>query len=280
MSFYISRIALVEDRKCPHIYSFIDNDIYFNDEKSPLYHAEINDKMRLVLWHAQKNNIEEFEIYFPYMSVGYIKKVLHLFSTFLLKHDEYSIGLLFPLDLDPDMYYPIFEQYGLMIPDPSLYQLKCRPMKVNMRRRFEEHEAAVFRCSKPVPHLLEAKAKVEINLDLSFHDLLMRYLVECNKDNVEVYRDGGLTRQAFSRIISDKEANAKKDTVICLCIGMELNYADSVRLLNSAGYTLSKSILLDAIVAKNIKECIYDLDVINTELDEAGERCLGWRPRN
>ena len=71
----------------------------------------------------------------------------------------------------------------------------------------------------------------------------------------------------------------KKDTVICLIIGMELPFIDAMKLLESAGYALSKSIVFDVVVTKYLKKEIFDLDIINNELAERQCPLLGWKPR-
>lgn len=71
-----------------------------------------------------------------------------------------------------------------------------------------------------------------------------------------------------------------KLTLISLCIGLELSLKAAKELMISAGYSLSRSIMLDAIVMKYLREEIYDFELINSELDEYGCQLLGWRPRD
>ena len=71
----------------------------------------------------------------------------------------------------------------------------------------------------------------------------------------------------------------KKDTIICLILGLELPLSEGQDLLKSAGYTLSRSIMLDSVVMKYINHGIYDYNDINIELNERGCPLLGWKPR-
>ena len=109
---------------------------------------------------------------------------------------------------------------------------------------------------------------------------MIGFLIESGKSNVEVYTKGGISRQVFSKIISTPNFIPRKDTIISLIIGMELCYSDAIELLNSAGYTLSRSLVFDSVIIKYLKKRIYDLDIINDELNERQCPLLGWKPRD
>ena len=118
-----------------------------------------------------------------------------------------------------------------------------------------------------------------IELDESFHDKFMKLLIESGKDNVEVYKKAGITRQVFSKILSDKDMIPSKLTLVSLCIGLELPLLVAKELMVSAGYSLSRSLIFDSIVMKYLRDEIYDFELINSELDEYGCQLLGWHPR-
>ena len=131
-------------------------------------------------------------------------------------------------------------------------------------------------------YTLEPETDLEsgLSMDKPFKDILLGYLIESGKSNSEVYNKGGISRQVFSNIFTKKDFIPKKDTVICIIIGLELPYNQAIRLLECAGYTLSRSIVLDTVVMKYFKRGIYDLFEINAELDERGCPLLGWKPRD
>ena len=134
-------------------------------------------------------------------------------------------------------------------------------------------------CCRPETKPHSKADKTGLVLEESFNTRLIRLLIESGKSNVEVYEKGGISRQVFSKVISTKDMIPKKDTVICLIIGMELNYIDATSLLESAGYALSKSIVFDAVVMKYLKREEFDLRIINNELEERNCPLLGWKPR-
>ncbi len=81
----------------------------------------------------------------------------------------------------------------------------------------------------------------------------------------------------FSKILGSKKYTPKKETICCLIVGMELCLDDAIDLLDSAGYTLTNSLLFDVIFKENIIEKQYDIDIINIHLDENGLAPLGTK---
>lgn len=122
--------------------------------------------------------------------------------------------------------------------------------------------------------------KEKIKLGESFHTKFWKLLMESGKENSEVYNDAGISRQVFSKIISNKDMIPTKLTVVSLCIGLELQLPVAKELLETAGYSLSSSIMFDVIVMRYLKEEIYDCNLINEELNEYGCPLLGWHPRD
>jgi|GEM_PF-4493535 len=118
-----------------------------------------------------------------------------------------------------------------------------------------------------------------IEIEETFHQKLLKHLIKSGKSNAEVYRKGGVSKQVFSKIISSPDMIPTKGTVICLALGLELSIKETSDLLESAGYALSRSIIVDVIISRHIDEKDFDLDSINMELNEHGCPILGWRPR-
>lgn len=116
-------------------------------------------------------------------------------------------------------------------------------------------------------------------MDKPFVDILIDFLNESGKNSVDVYTKGGITRQVFSKILCNRDSVPRKDTVICLTIGLELNLEKAKLLITAAGYALSKSIVSDAVVMKYLRKGIFDLDMINDELESRQCALLGWKPR-
>ena len=75
----------------------------------------------------------------------------------------------------------------------------------------------------------------------------------------EVYNAVDMDRRLFSKIMHDDLYQPTKTTVIKIALGMQLDLEETVELLNSAGYTLSHSIIFDIIVEYCLKNKRYDI---------------------
>ena len=244
------------------------------------------------LKYIKSNKISDSEILIPSLSEKLLDEGCEAISSYLLENED-SIGILtnnpnFRVD-----YAWLINKYGITfsIPfeKPSL-GIPERKRKPKLRKIFrqtedepfilEEHYQSLMKACAPRAPEPEDDLESGLSLDEPFNTKLFKLLNESGKTNAEVYTKGGITRQVFSNILIKKDSIPRKDTVICLIIGMELNYVDALNLLGCAGYTLSKSIVSDVVVVKYLKRGIYDIDLINAELDERGCSLLGWKPRN
>ena len=80
----------------------------------------------------------------------------------------------------------------------------------------------------------------------------------------------GMSINTFSAIIRGKYPNIKKDSVLQICIGLELCTMQAEELLDSAGYTLSNAIMKDVVIRACIYNRQYDPIAIDRELMENG----------
>lgn len=257
-------------------------DIYTNESGDNNYHYE------KILEYASNNKLEHIEIALPdTLDNEQVEFVFEYLSNYLLDK-EISIGLLVTNRLFIDKYQEIIDYYGVTIINPFIKEIVSE--KVHFSKA-QGHELSNVRfclvdvCGSPRAKKSSRKPKADyknvqtIKLDESFHDKLMRHIIESGMGNVEIYKKAGITKQVFSKIVSSPNMIPKKDTIICLIIGLELPLYEGKELLKSAGYALSKSIMLDSIVMKYIVKRIYNYDLINSELNEYGCPLLGWKPR-
>jgi len=101
----------------------------------------------------------------------------------------------------------------------------------------------------------------------SFKSLLFRYIDERNLIDSEVYKKAGIDRRHFSKIRSNKDYRPGKNTVIALCLALELTRDEADALLESCGFSLSCSEISDLIIAFCLERKIYDIDTVNLILD-------------
>ena len=112
-------------------------------------------------------------------------------------------------------------------------------------------------------------------LDLSFVDMVIRYINEKGWRDAKVYKAAQIDRRLFSKIMSDRNYKPSKDTAIALAIALELSLKQAEDLLSRAGYTLSHSNKRDVIIEYFIREGIYNLPDINEVLYRLDLRIIG-----
>ena len=292
MSFYISYAQSIRRRKAPHIFYLKDEALLMLSEKEEVEIGKSENPIVSALEYIRLNKISDSEILIPLLSERQLDEGCEAISSYLLENDD-SIGILtsnhnFRID-----YAWLIDKYGITYsipfekPSLGIPERKRKPKSRKILRQtedtpfvLEEHYQPLMKSCAPKAPLPEDDFESSLSLDEPFNAKLFKVLNESGKTNAEVYTKGGITRQVFSNILIKKNSIPRKDTVICLIIGMELNYVDALNLLGCAGYTLSKSIVSDVVVMKYLKRGIYDIDLINAELDERGCSLLGWKPRN
>lgn len=118
-------------------------------------------------------------------------------------------------------------------------------------------------------------SQLDSNLDLTFVDMLTRYINANGWRDSRVYKAAGLDRRLFSKIMSDREYKPAKDTALALAIALELTLQQTNDLLSRAGYTLSHSNKRDVIIEYFIREGVHDLGDINEVLYKLDQKIIG-----
>jgi len=225
--------------------------------------------------------IDSFEIYVEKIDAG----LLNIIYDFLLENDI-TIGLLVSNENQISLNEDLFENYGAYV-STSLSPLSIEKENKYYHSLYNHHScdvdsfcfASAAVCESPRKER-KSTSRISKNSELeeSFKDKLFRLMAKYNKNSVEIYTKGGITKQVFSKIIS-YDYEPKKPTIISLIIGLELDIDDALDLLQEAGYTLSNSLRFDSIVKTFITLKNYDLIAINIELEKYGIPILGWKPR-
>ena len=117
--------------------------------------------------------------------------------------------------------------------------------------------------------------KHTIDYASTFPMVLQKYvdLKGIRKHNVMCKRIG-MKPDTFSAILRGKYKEVKKENVLKLCIGLELNIEQANELLNSAGYVLSNAVMTDVVIKAFLWDRIYSVVAINAELYENNEPML------
>ncbi len=104
----------------------------------------------------------------------------------------------------------------------------------------------------------------------SFSEYLLDLLKERTGKDSEVYKRAEVSRQLFSKILKDPAYQPTKSTAIQLAIGLQLDLRGTQKLLEKAGYALTRSSRADLVVQYCIEKKLYSVSFINEALYDCG----------
>ena len=103
-----------------------------------------------------------------------------------------------------------------------------------------------------------------------FSEYLLELLKEKNVKDSEIYRRAQVSRQLFNRIINNRDYRPAKSTAIQLALALELDTAQTQKLLEKAGYSLTRSSRADLVIQYYISKGIFGIPEINMALFDCG----------
>ena len=171
-----------------------------------------------------------------------------------VKYSDRDSGVLYS-DRDPDIRYSTRET-----PSYDVDKFDASFVSDAMRSYLQEKKPA-----KPLSS----------STNLSFVEKLLLHIRQKDLFEPDVYKSAQMDRRLFSKIISNKDYQPSKDTVLALVFALKLSLEEAKDLLDRAGYTLSHSLKRDIIVEYFIKEKVYNLNNINAFLYNMNEKIIG-----
>ena len=103
-------------------------------------------------------------------------------------------------------------------------------------------------------------------LDESFAQMLFRKIDEKGLKDSECYKRANMSRQAFSKMRCDPNYHPSKPRAYALAVALRLSLDETKELLGKAGYSMSRSVLMDVILEYFICSRSYDIFDINEVL--------------
>ena len=103
-----------------------------------------------------------------------------------------------------------------------------------------------------------------------FTKKLLRYMDAKGMTAPRVYSDAGYDRKLFSKIQSDPDYHPRKYTVVRFALALKLDPEETEDLLNAAGFALSRSMLVDLVIAYCIENNMRSVWEVNSILENWG----------
>ena len=125
----------------------------------------------------------------------------------------------------------------------------------------------------PQRRLVAKKArKIEIEFPIAetFSQMLLRLMKEHNMTAPELYNDACVDRKLFSKIKNNDNYQPKKYIAVSFALALQLSLDDTKKLLESAGYALSRSNFKDLVISSCIEQNIRSVWGVNEMLEEWG----------
>lgn len=162
----------------------------------------------------------------------------------------------------------------------SRERARARTQRKNYRPRRAEKEATVGaqqdhfeECYKLEQRPTEAASLEEIlrqQKESSFREYLLVLLRERDGKDSEVYKRAEISKQVFSNILNREDYQPTKSTVIQLAIGLQLDLPQTQKLLDKAGFTLTRGNKRDLAIKYFIERKMYNVTFINEALYDCG----------
>jgi len=119
------------------------------------------------------------------------------------------------------------------------------------------------------PKLIKGFGDIKNKKLVSFQEKVYEIINAKKLDNVDVYKKAYISKQTWSKVTNvSVKKNPSKDTAFQICIGLDLNYEESIELMALAGHSLSAGEPRDLCLKYCLENEVHDIDVINVALHE------------
>lgn len=204
---------------------------------------------------------------------------ISVFSEFLLEHEMTIYLVVFDRTsylLSEKLFHSVasyIDQHYVDVHQPK--------RRYPMERRRQEAEcfdvSTVCYEAMPAPCASKAMSLEDMlkQADCGFSERLIQLLNESGMKNSTVYKKAQISKQHFSKILSNPSYQPTKPTAIALALALELDLEGVQELIGRAGYVLTNSNKFDLIIRYCIEHKEYNIVQINAILYEFDQTLLG-----
>ncbi|MFZ7942650.1 macro domain-containing protein [Neobacillus sp. 19] len=230
---------------------------------------------------AKKHQCES--IAFPLISTGIygyprdeaLQIAVSTIGSFLLHHDMHVFLVVFDKKsfcLSKKLFTSIhqfIDEHYVELVESTFTRNREEPFILEQRQEVEILQESLY---KETDYSLENLLN---QLDESFSERLLRLIDEKEMTDVETYKRANIDRKLFSKIRNGIDYTPKKKTAVAFAIALNLNVDETIALLMTAGYTLSRSSKFDVIIEYFIQQANYNIHEINEALFAFDQPLLG-----
>ena len=145
-------------------------------------------------------------------------------------------------------------------------------LKIGFTQKRESADETAARSADELPNFSAAGSLEELlrTSECGFSEYLLDLLRERNGKDSEVYKRAEVSKQLFSKILNNRAYQPTKSTAIQLAVGLQLDFVQTQKLLETAGYALTRSSKADLVVQYCIEHGYYSVSFINEALYDCG----------
>ena len=155
-----------------------------------------------------------------------------------------------------------------------MFQINFEDIDFFIKSEFRyESDKTTFEIKTPIPNYGSINDFIQQS-DEILQDNIRKMIHAKKLDEIEVYKKADIDRKLFSKIRTQPDYHPNKNTLLRLCLAMNLDTDETEDLLKSAGYSLSKSLRSDLILRYCFVHHIFDVITVNQILDHYGEKII------
>ncbi len=137
------------------------------------------------------------------------------------------------------------------------------------RMRDKKHYQSMYKTLSSRKTVVDVDALL-LASEATFKQRVNKLMEERQEKASKIYKAAEISKQTFSKILLEDDYHPNKYTAVALCLAFNLDLMDALNLLESAGWTLSKSNKMDLVVRACIINKIYEIKDVNKLLEEHG----------